>query len=42
MLIDTAFDLRKDTPGYPKKDPDACSPTLRRYHKYLWSNTLPA
>ena len=41
MLIDTSFDFRKDTPDYPKKDPDACSPTLRRYHKFLWSKTLP-
>ena len=41
MRIDTALDFRNDTPGYPKKDPDACSPTLRRYHKYLWSKELP-
>ncbi len=41
MQIDTRFDFRKDTPDYPKKDPDACSPTLRRYHKLLWSKTLP-
>src|SRR5205809_7756762 len=41
MLIDTRFDFRTDTPDYPKKDPDACSPTLRRYHKYLWSKRLP-
>jgi hypothetical protein len=41
MLIDTSLDFRKDTPGYPKKDPDAHSPTLRRYHKYLWSKALP-
>jgi hypothetical protein len=41
MLIDTSFDFRKDTPGYPKKDPDACSPTLKRYHKLLWSKPLP-
>jgi len=39
--IDITFDFRSDTPGYPKKDPDACSPTLRRYHKYLWSKRLP-
>jgi hypothetical protein len=41
MLIDTSFDSRKDTPGYPKRDPDAYSPTLRRYHKLLWSKPLP-
>jgi hypothetical protein len=39
--IDTTFDFRCDTPDYPKKDPDACSPTLRRYHKLLWSKPLP-
>jgi hypothetical protein len=40
--IDIAFDFRSDTPGYPKKDPDVCSPTLRRYHKYLWNKPLPS
>jgi hypothetical protein len=39
--IDVAFDFRSDTPDYPEKDPDACSPTLRRYHKCLWSKRLP-
>jgi hypothetical protein len=39
--IDITFDFRSDTPGWPKKDPDACSPTLRRYHKALWSKRLP-
>ncbi len=39
--IDIAFDFRSDTPGYPKTDPDALSPTLRRYHKLLWSKPLP-
>jgi hypothetical protein len=39
MLIDTSFDFRTDTP--PGKDPDECSPTLRRYHKLLWSKALP-
>ena len=38
--IDTAFDFRSDTP--PGKDPDALSPTLRRYHKELWSKHLPS
>lgn len=39
--IDVTFDFRADTPGYPQKDPDALSPTLRRYHKLLWSKPLP-
>jgi hypothetical protein len=38
--IDTTFDFRSDTP--PGKDPDAFSPTLRRYHKLLWSKPLPS
>ena len=38
--IDIAFDFRSDTP--PGKDPDAFSPTLRRYHKCLWSKPLPS
>ncbi len=37
--IDIAFDFRSDTP--PGKDPDVLSPTLRRYHKLLWSKPLP-
>ena len=37
--IDITFDFRTDTP--PGKDPDARSPTLRRYHKLLWSKPLP-
>jgi hypothetical protein len=41
MLINTEFDFRRDTPGYPKRDPDSRSPTLRRYHKLLWSKPLP-
>jgi len=40
-MIDVSFDFRSDTPGYPKRDPDALSPTLRRYHKHLWSKELP-
>jgi len=39
--IDIAFDFRSDTPGYPKTDPDSVSPTLRRYHRLLWSKPLP-
>ena len=38
-LIDTDFRFRSDTPS--GKDPDAFSPTLRRYHKLLWSKPLP-
>lgn len=36
--IDIAFDFRSDSNG---KDPDKASPTLRRYHKHLWSKALP-
>ena len=39
MVIDTSFDFRTDAFG---KDPDAYSPTLRRYHKLLWSKVLPS
>jgi len=39
MTIDINFDFRTDTP--PGKDPDALSPTLRAYHKLLWSKPLP-
>jgi hypothetical protein len=38
MQIDTSFDFRTDSAG---KDPDAFSPTLRTYHKCLWSRSLP-
>ncbi len=37
--IDITFDFRTDTP--PGEDPDALSPTLRKYHKILWSKPLP-
>jgi hypothetical protein len=37
--IDITFDFRRDTP--PGKDPDALSPTLKNYHKLLWSKPLP-
>lgn len=40
-LIDPTFDFRSDTPGWPKADPDADSPMLRRYHQLLWSKALP-
>lgn len=39
MLIDTSFDFRADARG---KDPDSHSPTLRKYHKRLWSKPLPS
>lgn len=38
MLLDTSFNFRTDANG---KDPDSYSPTLRRYHKALWSRPLP-
>jgi hypothetical protein len=38
--IDITFDFRSDTP--PGKDPDVFSPTLRTYHKLLWSKPLPS
>ncbi len=38
-MIDITFDFRTDAGG---KDPDAHSPTLRRYHKLLWSKPLPS
>jgi hypothetical protein len=38
MRIDTSFDFRADAAG---RDPDAYSPTLRRYHRRLWSKPLP-
>lgn len=37
--LDINFDFRTDTPV--GKDPDALSPTLRKYHKHLWSKPLP-
>lgn len=37
--IDISFDFRTDTPS--GKDPDSFSPTLRKYHKILWSKQLP-
>ena len=39
MQINTAFDFRTEIG--PGRDPDAYSPTLRRYHKLLWSKTFP-
>jgi hypothetical protein len=39
-VIDIAFDFRSDTP--PEEDPDARSPTVRRYHQLLWTKPLPS
>jgi hypothetical protein len=38
--IDTTFDFRSDTPL--GGDPDILSPTLKRYHRLLWSKALPS
>ena len=38
LLIDIAFNVYSDSGG---KDPDSHSPTLKKYHKILWSKPLP-
>ncbi len=38
MVIDTTFKVYSDARG---GDPDSTSPTLRSYHKLLWSKPLP-
>lgn len=38
MIIDTKFNVYSDAGG---GDPDSTSPTLRKYHKILWSKQLP-
>jgi hypothetical protein len=38
LQIDTNFNFYSDSNG---GDPDSVSPTLRRYHKILWSKLLP-
>ena len=38
-MIDTSFDMSSDANG---GDPDATSPTLRKYHKLLWRKRLPS
>jgi hypothetical protein len=38
MIIDTRFNFYTDARG---GDPDSTSPTLRAYHKTLWSKPLP-
>ena len=37
-MIDTSFNFYSDATG---GDPDSTSPTLRKYHKLLWSKPLP-
>ena len=37
-MIDINFDFRADSYG---KDPDVYSSTLKKYHKILWSKSLP-
>lgn len=36
--VDTSFEFHSDSP--PGKDPDSFSPTLREYHRLLWSKPL--
>lgn len=38
MIVDTTFNVYSDAQG---GDPDSTSPTLRKYHKMLWSKSLP-
>ncbi len=38
LIIDTNFNFYSDSNG---GDPDSTSPTLRRYHKIIWSKPLP-
>ena len=38
LPIDIAFNFYSDSGG---KDPDSYSPTLKKYHKLLWSKPLP-
>ena len=38
-FIDTTLDLHFDAGG---EDPDRYSPTMRRYHRILWSKPLPS
>lgn len=39
MRFNTEYDFRADAGGY---DPDAYSPTLKQYHRFLWSKAVPA
>lgn len=38
MNFDTRFNFKSDA---RERDPDQHSPTLRRYHRFLWSKQLP-
>jgi hypothetical protein len=38
-MIDTSFNMYSDANG---GDPDATSPTLKAYHRFLWSKPLPS
>ena len=38
LIIDTNFNFFSDANG---GDPDITSPTLKKYHKLLWSKPLP-
>lgn len=38
MHLDVGFDFRTDSGG---KDSDVASPSLRQFHKHLWSKPLP-
>ena len=38
MEVDISFNFYSDSKGH---DPDSTSPTLRKYHKKLWSKPLP-
>jgi len=38
IIIDTTFNVYTDAKG---GDPDSTSPTLRKYHRLLWSKPLP-
>jgi hypothetical protein len=38
MIVNTTFNVYSDARG---GDPDSTSPTLRAYHKILWSKPLP-
>jgi hypothetical protein len=39
LPIDISFNFYSDSDG---KDPDSYSPTLKKYHKLLWSKPLPS
>jgi hypothetical protein len=40
MIVNTTFNVYSDTPK--GRDPDSASPTLRSYHRVLWSKPLPS